>query len=1261
MKKFFGKKLLSLFLVIAMIAGSMPFSVFAISEANEYLETTDLYSYAYEQDEGTESDHSYYDEASERDESLFSSGKRFGSDLLIKDLLDEGLPSYLTPLGPRGQAILDGNFEDDAVLIVLNRAMSRDNRTFTTMDFSDIGVAYVEDLNRLSDQESEYAQALWEAERNMILAESGFSASSTESNQALVEARQTYLDIREEAQENTLLNFDEYRQIMLIRLDQNCGENVLNVIQQLQQRNYIYWAGPNYIAEDHSIVEYSSIDAFSTRIPNDPDLHLQWAVNRISLPQAWNITTGSRNVRVGIIGSRIDANHPELQGRVRADLGGVFYNDRNRPEAYTWGTQQAGIIGAMGDNGIGIAGIAWHTEFVPLRAVNADGAMPDSAAIAAINHARIMGIPIISRSFSITLGATPFFTAVSNYTGLFVNSAGNDNLNTDTSPRLPGLSNVLLVGASGQNDTRRQYSNFGATSVHVFAPSGVRTTFPNNSFGDYSGTSASAPHAAGVAALVLSINPGLSAQEVRDIIVNSVDPVPTLANLSISGGRLNAYNAVRLAQQPMRAITFNPQGGSWAAPGSGTGNLTRMMLQSATNYTTIMNTNNTSLLSPAQVAPTRAGFNFVGWFTAATGGTRVNHNTAVTPGTGAITLHARWTVAPPTRTINFNRQGGVWPGHASGSFNLTRTMLQTATNYGTIMNTNNIALLNPAQEAPSRAGYTFAGWFTAATGGTRVNHNTTVTPGAGEITLYAQWTVSNATRTINFNPQGGTWADPGSGTGILARTMLQSATNYAAVMNTNNTDLLNPAQPAPTRVGYIFAGWFSFSTGGTRRTHDTPTTPTIGSITWHAQWIPISATRTVTFNPQGGTWAAPGSGTGNLTRTMLQSATNYATVMNTNNTALLNPAQVAPTRTGFTFAGWFTAATGGTQVVSTTAVTQGAGAITLHARWTPSRVVAVMNYTVPLRSGPNATYTSLGNATQGTRIAVVGTSGIWSNIQVGDRIGWVQSHRHSQLIENAEPHIAVMNYTIPLRGGPNATYTSLGNATQGTRVTVFGTSVDGVWTHIQMGTRAGWVMSHRHSQLIENAEPHIAVMNYTIPLRGGPNATYASLGNATLGARVTVFGTSVDGVWTHIQMGTRAGWVMSHRHNRLVGVMNHTVPLRSGPNATYASLGDIVQGTRITAIGVSADGIWTQIQAGFRVGWTQNHRQSPVIPNEEGPYQSTMNHTVPLRSGPDGTYASLGDATVGTTVIVFGTSLDGIWLNIQAGDRVGWVRHDRVN
>jgi len=192
------------------------------------------------------------------------------------------------------KATIDENFTDNAVIIVLNRASSRDRRIFTELDFSDIGALYVKDLDKLSDKEFGYAQNLWEAEKRMALAE---LTKTTASNEMLQEIHQTYIDIREEAEANTLVNFDQYRRVLLVRLNQNSKENVLNAIRKLQNREYIHLAEPNFIFEPESI------------IPNDHYFQLptsnqgyQWSVNNLSLPQAWGITTGSPTIRVGIVG-----------------------------------------------------------------------------------------------------------------------------------------------------------------------------------------------------------------------------------------------------------------------------------------------------------------------------------------------------------------------------------------------------------------------------------------------------------------------------------------------------------------------------------------------------------------------------------------------------------------------------------------------------------------------------------------------------------------------------------------------------------------------------------------------------------------------------------------------------------------------------------------------------------------------------------------------------------------------------------------------
>jgi len=535
MKNFFRKQFLPLILAVMMTVTTMPFSVFANRSEDPAIDHINLNELDFETLEDEDILNNIEDRVS--DDLLID----FSADLSVEELMDKDLFFYLEPDEQVfAETTLDDTFEDDAVIIVLNRISSRDDEDFTVEDFGNIGALYIEDLDRLSDYEYEYAEELWEAERDIVLAEN-FYAFYADLEEELEELHEAYLDIREDAEENTLVNFDEFRRSMLIRLDQNCRENVLDIIQQLQERDDIYWVGPSYIYESESVITNNSLSS------------LQWSVNRISLTQAHRITTGVRSIRVGILGSRIDANHPDLRGRVRADLGGIFYNDGGGSSAarYTWGTQQAGIIGGTRNNNRGIVGMAPNVEFIPLRAVNSNGGMPNGAAINAINHARQRGIPIISRSFGVTTSDTAFFNSVRNYTGLFVNAAGNGTnnngigINTNNNPLLPGLSNVLIVGASNQNDARRPYSNFGSTSVHLFAPSGVQTTAPNNSFDSYGGTSAATPHVAGVAALVLSLNPNLTSQQLRSIILDSVDPVPGLANISVSGGRLNAYNAVR--------------------------------------------------------------------------------------------------------------------------------------------------------------------------------------------------------------------------------------------------------------------------------------------------------------------------------------------------------------------------------------------------------------------------------------------------------------------------------------------------------------------------------------------------------------------------------------------------------------------------------------------------------------------------------------------------------------------------------------------
>jgi uncharacterized repeat protein (TIGR02543 family) len=305
-------------------------------------------------------------------------------------------------------------------------------------------------------------------------------------------------------------------------------------------------------------------------------------------------------------------------------------------------------------------------------------------------------------------------------------------------------------------------------------------------------------------------------------------------------------------------VSFDAQGGTAASPST----------------TTVTN----GLTYGALATTTRAGYTFGGWYTAVNGGGTLVASSTTVAISAAQTLYAKWTVNAVS-TVTFDAQGGTTPVPAS----------MTVTNgltYGALATT-------------TRAGYTFAGWWTAVNGGgTQVASSTTVTITAAQ-TLYAKWTV-NAVSTVTFDAQGGTTPVP------LSMTVTNGLT-YGTLATT-------------TRSGYTFGGWYTaVNGGGTEVTSGTAVTITAAQ-TLYAKWT-VSAVSTVTFDAQGGTAPVPAS-------TTVTNGLTYGTLATT-------------TRAGYTFAGWWTGTGGtGTQVTSGTTVTITA-AQTLYAKWTVNAISTV--------------------------------------------------------------------------------------------------------------------------------------------------------------------------------------------------------------------------------------------------------------------------------------------------------------------------------
>jgi subtilisin family serine protease len=207
-------------------------------------------------------------------------------------------------------------------------------------------------------------------------------------------------------------------------------------------------------------------------------------------------------------------------------------------------------VGARGNDGRGVAGVAWSVSLMPLRALGPDGSGYVSDVIRAYGYAGARKAHVVNAS----LGGSVFSRAERDAIAaapqtLFVVAAGNDGLDNDREPSYPcnhTLANVVCVAATDQRDGLAAFSNYGATTVDLAAPGvNIASTYTGGSWAYLSGTSMATPHVAGTAALVWSRVPGASVAQVREALLSSTVPRPALLGRTVTGGVLNASQALR--------------------------------------------------------------------------------------------------------------------------------------------------------------------------------------------------------------------------------------------------------------------------------------------------------------------------------------------------------------------------------------------------------------------------------------------------------------------------------------------------------------------------------------------------------------------------------------------------------------------------------------------------------------------------------------------------------------------------------------------
>jgi len=563
--------------------------------------------------------------------------------------------------------------------------------------------------------------------------------------------------------------------------------------------------------------------------------------------------------------------------------------------------------------------------------------------------------------------------------------------------------------------------------------------------------------------------------------------------------------------------------------------------------------------------PVRAGYAFAGWYSEPTGGVKYTSASKVTSAVD-VTLFARWTANK--YTVTFNANNGTAPKNGTAAMNSKSVTMGKA--YGTLPKT-------------TRTGYSFAGWFTAKSGGLKVV-STDIVASAKNSTLYAQWTPKSYAR--KFNANGGT-VPLLAGVDTLSKSVAFGST-------------LGPL-PTTTRTGYKFAGWWTAKTGGEKVTSSTKVN-TAASLTLYARWTPNKYT--VKFDP------TPGK-----TATKSKSVT-YASTYG---------ALPTPTRTGYSFAGWYTNLIDGKKVTSTTKV-KITDTTTLYAKWTPKKYTRTFD-------PKGGSVPKIGSKV--TKVKTVKFAGVIGTVPTTKRTGYTFAGWWTgggDLVTADTKVVTASNMTLYAKWTANK-YQRTFNANGGTAPTVEGVPYDSKLVKFAgtMGTLpktsragytfAGWWTAKSGGDKVTSATKINTAKDLTLYARWTAK-TYTTKFNANGGAAPTTNGTATksktvtfNASYGTLPKTTRTGytftgwWTASSGGTKVTSttkvfiVGNTTLYAQWAPKVytiyLSAGTGAVLSPTSMTVLyGVPYSGIPTPTRTGYTFeGWyTKSVGGTEIVP-----------------------------------------------------------------